>query len=155
MPNIESPDQLITDIRQRPEPAGFGFIARNWQPRCLLMGTYDETWEKQRNPLLPEDFDPACYAAANAGLRADHYFAGGEAVTITNVSDDGLMNFTIPENTIKVVSYIDQSRVEHDTVMDTVIIEPHRKRVVLTWRVAIPCHWNLSKVEWLKVLEVQ
>lgn len=155
LPNIELPDQLITDIRQRPAPAGFGFIARNWQPRSLLMGTYDEAWEKQRNPLLPADFDPACYAAASAGLRADHYFTGGEAVTITNVSANGPMNFTLPDNRVKVVSYINQQRLEHDTVMDTVVINPRWNRVMLTWRVAIPCHWNLSMIEWIKVLEVQ
>jgi len=155
LPNIELPDQLITDIRQRPEPAGFGFIARNWQPRSLLMGTYDENWEKQRNPLLPGDFDPVCYAAASDGLRADHYFAGGEAVAISNVSANGQMNFTLPGNRVKVVSYINQQRLEHDTVMDTVVIEPLRNRVMLTWRVAIRCHWNLSMIEWLKVLEVQ
>jgi hypothetical protein len=154
LPNLELPDQLITDIRQRPQPAGFGFIARNWQPRSLLMGTYDEAWEKQRNPLLPKDFDPACYAAASAGLCSDNYLSGGEEVTITNVTANGQMNFNLPMDKVKVVSYINQQRVEHDTVLDTVIIEPHRNTVVLTWRVAIRCHWNLSMVEWLKVLEV-
>ncbi|NNK99759.1 MAG: DUF2169 domain-containing protein, partial [Xanthomonadales bacterium] len=48
VPNLELPDQLISDISQRPEPAGFGFIARNWEPRSLLMGTYDEAWQQDR-----------------------------------------------------------------------------------------------------------
>lgn len=154
LPNLEVPDQLITDIRQRPQPAGFGFIARNWEPRRSMMGTYDETWEKDRNPLLPADFDPCCYSAANAGLRSDGYLAGGEAVSITNVAPDGQMNFNLPANRLKVVSYIDQQRAEHDMVLDTVVIEPHHYSVMLTWRVAIRCHWNLAMVEWLKVLEI-
>jgi len=153
LPNLELPTQLITNIRQRPEPAGFGFVARNWQPRSLLMGTYDEAWGTQRNPLLPADFDPASYAAASPGLCADYHFTGGESVSIENVSSQGPMNFTLPENRVKVVTYIDQQRVEHDTLMDTVVIEPHQNRVILTWRVAISCHWNLSKIEWIKVLE--
>ena len=154
LPNLELPDQLISDIRQRPEPAGFGFVARNWQPRSLMMGTYDEAWESDRNPLLPTDFDPASYAAASQGLRADYFMAGGEPVSIENVSANGPVNFTLPVTRIKVVSYIDQQRVEHETLLDTVVIEPNRNRVSLTWRVAIPCHWNLSMIEWIKVLEI-
>lgn len=153
LPNLELPQQLISDIRQRPEPAGFGFIARNWQPRSLMMGTYDEAWEAHRSPLLPADFNPASHAAASPGLRADHHFEGGEPVVIENVSSQGPINFSLPENRIKVVTYIDQQRVEHETLMDTVVIESLRNRVILTWRVAITCHWNLFKVEWIKVLE--
>lgn len=153
LPNLELPDQLISDIRQRPEPAGFGFVARNWRPRNLLLGTYDKSWEEQRNPLLPADFDPDSYAAASSGLRADHYLTGGEEVVINNVSTQGKINFNLPERRLKVVSYIDEKRVEHEVVMDTVVIEPHQNRVVLTWRVAIACHWNLSKIDWIKVLD--
>lgn len=153
LPNLELPDQLISDIRQQPKPAGFGFVARNWEPRSLMMGTYDEAWEKQRNPLLPADFNPASYAAASQGLSADHHFSGGETVSIDNVSPNGQINFQLPQRRIKVVSYINQSRVEHEPLMDTVVIEPHRNRVMISWRIAIRCHWNLSMIEWIKVLE--
>jgi len=153
LPNLELPDEQITSISDRPEPAGFGFVARYWLPRSLLMGTYDETWETQRNPLLPADFDPASYAAGSRGFCADHFLAGGEEVAINNVSKHGQVKFILPRNRVKVVSCIDQRRIEHETLMDTVVIEPLRNRVILTWRVAVPCHWNLSKIEWIKVLE--
>ena len=155
LPNLELPDQLITDLRQQPEPAGFGFVARNWLPRSALLGTYDEAWEKERNPLLPEDFDPLSYSAASPGLRSDEHFIGGEQVVIDNVSASGQLSFTLPQNQIKVITYINEQRTEHPTKLDTVIIEPGRKRVMLSWRVAIPCHWNLSMIEWIKVMEVK
>jgi len=154
LPNLELPDQLITDIRQRPEPAGFGFVARNWLPRSAMMGTYDKAWVDQRNPLLPTDFDPMSYSAASKGLRADQFFTGGEQVLIDNVSVKGQLNFALPKNRVKVITYINEQRVEHQTQMDTVVIEPGRNRLILTWRIAIPCHWNLSMIEWIKVMEV-
>jgi len=155
LPNLELPEQLISDIRQRPEPAGFGFVARNWLPRSSLLGTYDKDWEEHRNPLLPTDFDPMSYSAASQELRSDQFFTGGEQVVIDNVSAHGQLNFKLPENRLKVITYINEQRTEHATNMDTVIIEPGRNRVVLTWRVAIPCHWNISMIEWIKVMEVK
>lgn len=154
LPNLELPGQLITDILQRPEPAGFGFVARNWLPRSSMLGTYDQAWTEQRNPLLPTDFDPMSYSAASQGLRADQFFAGGEQVVIDNVSANGQLNFTLPTNRLKVITYIDGQRTEHQANMDTVVIEPIRSRVILTWRIAIPCHWNLSMIEWIKVMEI-
>lgn len=154
LPNLELPDQLITKIRNHPEPAGFAAVARNWEPRSLLMGTYDKEWEENRNPLLPEDFDPACYSAASAGLCSEGHFSGGEQVAIINASAEGQMQFTLPTNKIQAICCIDSQQTEHSLVMDTVVIEPQRNKLTITWRIAVPCHWNLAKVEWVKVLEV-
>ena len=153
LPNLELPGRLITDIGHQPDPAGFGFVARNWQPRSLMMGTYDEAWEEQRNPLLPTDFDTASYSAASNGLCSAEFFVGGEQVIIDNASSNGQVLFALPSKEIKVVSYIDEQRNVHECRMDTVIIEPELSRLTVTWRVAIPCHWNLAKIEWIKVLK--
>jgi len=153
LPNIELPDQLISKIKHQPTPAGFGAIARNWQPRSSLLGTYDKQWEDNRNPLLPTDFDPASYSAASAGLCASGYFEGGEQITIDNMSAHGQVNFTLPKIGIKAVSYINEQRNEHDLNLDTIVIETERSKLSVTWRVAIPCHWNVAMVEWIKVLE--
>lgn len=154
LPNLELPEQLISRVRDRPEPAGFAAIARNWEPRSLLLGTYDKAWEENRNPLLPEDFDPASYSAASAGLRSAEHFSGGEQVAIRNASATGQYCFTLPDNRILAISSINSQQTEHLLSMDTVVIEPQRNRLTVTWRVAIPCHWNLAMVEWVKVEEV-
>lgn len=154
LPNLELPDQLISKVRNHPEPAGFAAVARSWEPRSLLLGTYDKEWEENRNPLLPQDFDPASYSAASTGLCSKDYFSGGEQVGITNASAAGQMTFTLPANKIQAVCCIDSQQTEHHLVMDTVVIEPQRNKLTITWRVAIPCHWNLAMVEWVKVLEV-
>lgn len=153
LPNLELPDQLISSFKSHPEPAGFAAVARNWEPRSLLMGTYDETWEENRNPLLPQDFDPASFSAASAGLCSKTHLSGGEQVIINNASAVGQMSFTLPTDRIQAVCSIDSQLTEHHLVMDTVVIEPQRNKLTVTWRVAIPCHWNLAMVEWVKVLE--
>ncbi|WP_028634791.1 DUF2169 family type VI secretion system accessory protein [Pseudomonas parafulva] len=38
-------------------PAGFGIVGRAWAPRLALAGTYDENWEDNHWPGLPQDFD--------------------------------------------------------------------------------------------------
>ena len=38
-------------------PAGFGIVGRAWAPRLALAGTYDESWEDNQWPGLPQDFD--------------------------------------------------------------------------------------------------
>lgn len=154
LPNLELPEQLISSFKNHPEPAGFGAVARNWEPRSLLMGTYDQEWEENRNPLLPQDFDPASFSAASAGLCSKEHFSGGEQVIINNASAAGQMNFTLPTDRILAICSIDSKHTEHHLVMDTVVIEPQRNKLTITWRVAIPCHWNLAMVEWVKVLEI-
>ncbi|MEW5702011.1 MAG: DUF2169 domain-containing protein, partial [Candidatus Zixiibacteriota bacterium] len=63
-PNIEDPQQPISAVRIKTHPIGFGPIGRHWVPRVDWAGTYDETWEKERLPLLPRDFDDRFYQCA-------------------------------------------------------------------------------------------
>ncbi|WP_060478006.1 MULTISPECIES: DUF2169 family type VI secretion system accessory protein [Pseudomonas] len=38
-------------------PAGFGVVARAWAPRLTRAGTYDQHWEDNHWPGLPQDFE--------------------------------------------------------------------------------------------------
>ena len=57
LPNIEDPNNLIKKIGDRPPPAGFGYVSHHWHPRSTFAGTYDQSWDDNRKPLLPQDFD--------------------------------------------------------------------------------------------------
>ncbi|WP_073466529.1 DUF2169 domain-containing protein [Rhizobacter sp. OV335] len=50
----------------RPAPAGFGPVARHWQPRAGHAGTFDLAWEQERFPLRPLDFDLRFHQSAPA-----------------------------------------------------------------------------------------
>src|SRR6185312_7848826 len=70
LPNLEHPDHPFRSYGDAPPPAGFGFIAPNWQPRLALAGTFDVAWDRTRKPLLPKDFDRRFFNAASPGLVA-------------------------------------------------------------------------------------
>ena len=150
-PNIELRERPIGSITERPEPAGLGFVARHWQPRRALAGTYDDAWREQRCPLLPLDFDPRSYAAASTGLTTDGHLGGGEPVALVNVSREGRSEFALPARSLVVTASIAGRRNEQPLQLDTVVLEPNERRVMLTWRAALPCHWNLAMVDWIRV----
>ena len=70
LPNLEDPKDLISSSRSRPKPMGFGPLAPDWEPRRSFVGTYDEAWQKNRAPYLPNDFNPRFFNAAPADLVA-------------------------------------------------------------------------------------
>jgi hypothetical protein len=151
LPNLEDPAALINDATQRPRPVGLGFIAPSWAPRLDRAGTYDEAWRRDRFPLPPADFDPRFYNSAHPDLVSKQFFMGGEPVQVTNVSPDGPLRFRVPEVEVTVVFYIDGASVEKRCDLDTVVIEPDQRRLMLTWRAHAPCHRKIKYVTGARV----
>jgi len=151
LPNLENPQQLISDIKQQPDPWCCGFVSRAWAPRKNFTGTYDEDWLKNRNPLLPVDFDINVNNAASAGLIVKPYLQGGELVQLENLSPQGRLSFHLPTIDLKTETSVKAERNQHQMVMDTLVIEPDKARVSLTWRTSRQVNWNLSMIEWIKI----
>jgi hypothetical protein len=136
LPNVENPRTPIKGLADRPGPAGFGFVSPHWHPRAELAGTFDEAWKKNRSPLLPKDFDRRHLNAASPGLVAKGYLRGDEQVTAIGVSPEGQLAFSlpaIPPPTVK-VTLADGGAKPVALALDTVIIEPDERRVMLLWR---------------------
>lgn len=134
--NIEDPRAPIRSPNDRPPPAGFGFISPHWQPRAALAGTYDDAWQKQRSPLLPEDFNRRHLNAASPGLIAAKYLRGDESVSATGVTPEGTLGFSLPGVPPPAVRIAVGDAEDKDIALalDTVIIEPDDRRVLLFWR---------------------
>jgi len=96
LPNFEDPRDPITQLADRPLPVGFGPIARHWQPRRSLAGTYDQTWLDERAPLWPADLDPRFFCAAAPGLSTTTPLEGGELVELLGLHPDGVVRFELP-----------------------------------------------------------
>lgn len=139
LPNIEDPAHLIQYWDDCPIPVGFGFIGRNWQPRLAYAGIYDKQWQQERMPLLPMSFDDRYNNGAHAHLVLPGAIAGGEEVIATNLSESGHLKFTLPRYRFMARAMIKGKTVAYAPIMDTVVIEPDAMRVLITWRVAIPC----------------
>ncbi|MBA3548087.1 MAG: DUF2169 domain-containing protein [Nannocystis sp.] len=138
-PNFERPDQRIAAWNDRPSPAGFGPVARGWQPRLALAGTFTETWMRTRAPLWPDDFDPRYYSAAAPGLVAPQRLSGGEPVELVGFSPVGALMFDLPRIRIG-VRRVRRSGADRRVQMslDGVLLEPELRSVTLYLRTALP-----------------
>jgi hypothetical protein len=136
LPNIEDPNELITDYGGVVAPCGFGFISPDWQPRARFAGTYDEEWNRTRKPLLPADFDRRFFNAAAPGLVAPTYLRGDEEVVVLNATPVPRLAFRLPRVTPPRcwVTLHGRADTELSTNLDTVIVNASEFRLILLWR---------------------
>lgn len=145
-PNLEDPSRLISSPGDRPAPAGFGAIAPHWKPRPKYAGTYDAAWQKSRAPYLPDDFDPRFLMVAPEDQQVPRYLRGGEPVEVAGANPSGILRFTLPARRVDVVFRLDSGEERQAANLDTVILRPDERKVVLVWRAALPCDKRLLKV---------
>lgn len=154
LPNLEDPSQLLTAPTQRPAPAGFGFVAPSWQPRLALAGTYDATWQRERCPLLPADFDDRFFCCAHPDLTDWSHLRGGEAVRVVNASPSEL-RFAVPAIRFEVTASLRGQTHGFVPLLDTIVIEPEQRRVVCTWRATFPCSRQLLNIEYVRIKQIE
>lgn len=147
VPSIEAPEATVRGWADRPPPCGFGPVARHWQPRLGWAGTYDAAWVEKRAPLWPVDFDERFFHSAPEGLWASTPLKGGEPVVLEGLSPDGLLAFTLPTHRLLARCTFAGRRERRRMVLDTVLLEPEERRLVLTWRATFPAHRQLATHE--------
>jgi hypothetical protein len=153
LPNLEDPDALISSWKDRPRPAGFGFLGRGWQPRLGFTGTYDQQWQDNRAPLLPTDFDPRFWNAAHPDLVVAGRLRGGEPVAVLNASPRGRLGFVLPRRAFEVHAEVKGRRQSAEPLLDTVWIDADRQLVVLVWRAALRCPRSFLQIDTVLVKE--
>jgi uncharacterized protein YjbI with pentapeptide repeats len=138
LPNIELPDQLITQSTHRPEPAGFGPLAMTWRPRSDKVGTYNTAWLHHRWPWVPTDFDWSFFNAAPIDQQLP-FFHGGELLVFENLHPEhalyrcqlpGVRPRVFVERTVQETAHFEEVPVKLDTVWADVPAE----QLVLVWR---------------------
>jgi hypothetical protein len=148
LPNVEDPRHLIGLLHAKPPPAGFGPIASHWQPRVKWGGTYGERWQKERQPLLPEDFDERFYLCAPQDQQPPQYLRGGEPVELVNLSPGGSLRFKLPREVFGFETrFTTGEMVRHRASLHTVILEPDVPRVLMVWHTHLPCHPKVLKLK--------
>jgi len=150
--NIEHPGQLIGSWKDRPEPAGFGPIARSWSPRRELAGTYDAAWERDRLPLLPQDFDERFFQCAPVDQQAPGFLRGDEPVVLRNLTPEGELHFRLPIETFVLRTRINKGWVEQRPELHAVTLYADARRVVMLWKSSLPCHAHRLTIEGTTVL---
>ncbi len=144
--NIEDARNPIKSPKDQPRPVGFGCIAPSWAPRISYAGTYDESWQKNRAPYLPKDFDPRFFHAAHPDLIFNQYLKGGEPVGMVNMSPKGKQNFVLPVCDLKISVFIGDEEHTPTANLETVLLEPTDEKLCMMYRAAVPCDKKTLKV---------
>ncbi|GAA0754593.1 DUF2169 domain-containing protein [Ideonella azotifigens] len=153
LPNVEYPHAMVEAWSDRPTPAGFGFIGSHWQARAHFAGTYDEAWERDRQPLLPRDFDPRHWQSAPSDQWSPEFLRGGEEVALLNLTREGVTRFVLPSTRLALrTRFMNGDRIDHPPPsLHTVIIEPDAARVSLVWHSALECHSRVYQLDHTRV----
>lgn len=146
LPNVEDPAAPVGSWKDAPAPAGFAPIAPHWEPRRSFAGTYDDAWQRQRAPYLPDDFDARFFHIAPPGMTTGAPLRGGELVELRGVTPDGYRRFNLPTVTVVATYRVGAALHPLPGVLDTVILEPDAGRFQLVWRAAFRCDKQALRV---------
>jgi len=165
LPNLEDPANLLPPERlcirdyakwvEQPQPMGFGWFPKSWQPRCALAGILpaDRATERELRAayakLLPADqreaylkhglpdMDFAFFNGASPGLSLP-FLEGGETVVTENLSREGRLSFRLPADTPGIALDVGTGIEAPQVVLHTVLIRLEEREVDLVWRAALP-----------------
>ena len=151
LPNLETPDDLITHIKDQPSPACFAGVAPYWQPRSSYAGTYDQNWQTTCAPYLPEDFDKLFCSVASPDLIYPSYLLGGELVEITHMHPQGSLKFNVPHVKLKCEVDIANELIRPDFNLETLLLEPNDLTIAMVWRAAVRCDKKAKKITTIKI----
>jgi hypothetical protein len=133
-PQIEHPARPHRSASDRFAPVGVGPIMTHWSPRREHAGTFDARWRAQRMPLLPEDYDARFGNVAHPSLQFAEHLVAGDAIGVHGMSLDTLV-FALPSFPVLAVGRYDSGEREVQRLpIDTVRIEPERRRVEIVAR---------------------
>lgn len=124
-------------------PVGFGLTGGHWAHRRRYAGTYDEAWQKERCPLLPDDFDDRYHCAAAPGLTSREPLAGGEPVEVTGCTRSGKLSFRIPRAVPSVQVTLGDTPQEVTMRLNTVTVDTDAMQLRLLWRGVLGVHGRL------------
>lgn len=126
LPNIEDPQDLITDWESHPMPGGFAPIPLSTQTVAERgMGTDPETGLPK---VKPEFFNCAHSKLIISEVRS------GEQVILSGMTPDGEFKFAIPEISLEAQLSLDEDKYPFPMRIDTLCILPEERRFVVTWR---------------------
>jgi len=155
---VDQPAPVLEDLNapitgRNPAPAGFGALARHWEPRAARHGTLDENWRRERAPIRPIDFDPRAHCCAPDDQHCDPPLRGDENVAIEGVVPGRRWAFRLPFY----APVFEAQLVDEDgprslaTHLDTFLIDGDEGVAELTWRAGFILPRKAERIRWLRL----
>ncbi len=143
-----APNFEYTGARSR-SPAGFGPVARHWQPRVRYAGTYGEAWKAARDPLPPRDFDRRFYHCAPEDQQTTRPLVGYEDIRLGNFTADGFWQFLLPRVSFDIVTRFYRRRPDarQEAAIHTLVLRPDERRFVIVWHSALACPYDEERLK--------
>ena len=139
MPQLEYPEQLLTQKRQKPMPAGLNATSVDWMPRKKLWGTYDELWQEHDAPFLARDLNPDFFMQAADDQWFESYIQGKEEILLENMHPtQRTIIGTVPEYQFRLLSLINGCTELHSCQPDTLVLMPDINMQVVIARTELP-----------------
>ncbi|NHZ83535.1 DUF2169 domain-containing protein [Massilia sp. CCM 8695] len=152
-PSLEALDDPVRKPHGNQAPIAFSAIARHWLPRPRYGGTYDEHWEEEVFPFLPDDFDEQFHQCAPVDQQMP-YPVGGEAIVLRNMmAGRPDVRFKLPKlDAVKVqILRHDYSADTPEAVADTLYFEPDQMRFSVVWRTCVPINRRVQEFKTIAV----
>lgn len=166
-PQIEYPDDPVTAprITRQPggdidahamaevaadyihRPAGLGPLGRAWTPRLQRAGTYDVTWQEERWPKSPLDFDPLYWNAAPDDQQID-YPPPDARIELFQLTPDGYLSVELPGHRALVLWRCDDGTLLPAKMdIDTLTIDAEASTLDVVWRALLPADVGVRVAE--------
>jgi hypothetical protein len=142
LPNVENPEELLTQFGQDVRPVGFSAIAESWEPRQALFGTRSAYWANFIAPLPPKNQDLRFHNAAPEDQQFEGLI-GDEIIRLTNMHERILELDIILPGIKPRIFYVPKMETEEEQTIelieiplkfDTVVIDLNEKTLTLIWR---------------------
>jgi hypothetical protein len=127
LPNLEDPEAPVRRWDDRPEPVGTGSCVENFGPRVRRGLELDAETNKIRR-IRPSFFNDAFPGMIAPGV------AGGEAVVVHGVREDGPLKFTLPDTPLRVEVRIGEHGGVRTPTIDQIGVEADAGLVFVTYR---------------------
>jgi hypothetical protein len=151
VPNQEDPERPFKAPDASYLPRSLGAIAPHWSPRAKLGGTFDDTWRKNRMPMLPSDFNTKFYQAVPSDQVLPGYLYGKEIVKISGMRPEGVFSFSIPTVNIELLVDVGEGEEPLACRCDTLSVDCEGPCFSLVFRGVRSIHGLVDDVAYIRV----
>lgn len=152
-PQIEYLDAPIRSANRRHRVAGFGPIARHWEPRHRYAGNYDATWlaqfQREGIPDYPADFDERFFHYAPEDQIVHAGLVGDEDLQLAGLfAEVPAVSARLPHIWLEAVCRTASGDETRQALhLDTIHVDLDAKQVHLTWRLVLDQEFDIASVE--------